>query len=104
MSKDTFENEVLQRLVRIETNQANITNECSPCRKKIDNLEIAVARIEVSAKSAHHRIDAMQTTSNQLKKDLSEAIKEQIDGIYRMAMFLGALSGFFIGVLMWLLK
>lgn len=99
MSEQNFEREVLQRLTRIETNQANTTAECVPCRRKVDDLEIAVAEVKASAKSAHHRLDTMQTGRSELKKDLTDAIKEQIAGIYRTAMILGAVISFFVGLI-----
>ncbi len=100
MGEQDFEREVLQRLARIETNQDNTTAECGPCRKKVDDLEIAVARVEASAKSAHHRLDTMQIDRTELKKDLTEAIKEQIAGIYRTAVILAGVAAFFIGLIM----
>jgi peptidoglycan hydrolase CwlO-like protein len=104
LGEEVFEREVLQRLTRIETKQENINNQCAPCRSKIDNLEITVARVEAAAKSAHHRLDAMQTNSAELKEELITAIKDQISGIYRTAVMLGALSSFFVGVIMWIVK
>jgi tetrahydromethanopterin S-methyltransferase subunit G len=104
LGEEIFEREVLQRLTRIETKQENINNQCAPCRSKIDHLEIAVARVEAATKSAHHRLDAMQTNSAEVKEELITAIKDQISGIYRTAGMLGAISGFFVGVIMWLIK
>lgn len=104
MSQQEFEREVLQRLASIEANQRHIVDECAPCRQKVDMLSIEVARIDASAKSAHHRLDTMQSSTNELKKELTEAIKEQIAGIYRTAMMLGGLAGFFVGIITWLIK
>lgn len=104
MGEEVFEREVLQRLTRIETNQANTSEQCAPCRAKVDQLEIMFARVEASAKSAHHRIDTMQTNNTELKKELVTAIKEQISSIYRTAGVIGALSSFFVGIIMWLIK
>lgn len=102
MGQVNFENEVLQRLARIEAHQENTSKQCAPCQKKVDALEIAVAEIKASAKSAHHRLDTMQTDRTELKKDLTDAIKEQIAGIYRTAMILGGTVSFFVGVIMWI--
>lgn len=104
MGEELFEREVLQRLTRIETNQENINDQCVPCRSKVDNLEIAVARVEAAAKSAHHRLDTMQSNNVAVKEELITAIKEQISSIYRTAGVIGAVSGFFVGVIMWLIK
>lgn len=104
MGEEVFEREVLQRLTRIETKQENINNQCAPCRSKIDNLEITVARVEAATKSAHHRLDAMQTNSAELKDELITAIKDQISGIYRTAAVIGAVSSFFVGIIMWALQ
>jgi tetrahydromethanopterin S-methyltransferase subunit F len=104
LGEEVFEREVLQRLTRIETNQQNISDQCTPCRSKVDSLEIAVSRVESSAKSAHHRIDTMQVSNVAVKEELITAIKEQISGIYRTAGMLGALAGFFVAVIMWVIK
>lgn len=104
MGEEIFEREVLQRLTRIETNQENINDQCVPCRSKVDNLEIVVARVEAAAKSAHHRLDTMQSNNVAVKEELITAIKEQISSIYRTAGVIGAVSGFFVGVIMWLIK
>ena len=101
MGQDNFENEVLQRLARIESHQENTSKQCIPCQAKIDSLEIQVAKVVESAKSAHHRLDTMQTDRSELKKDLTDAIKEQIAGIYRTAMILGGTISFFVGLIMW---
>ncbi len=102
MGQDNFENEVLQRLARIEAHQENTSKQCAPCQAKIDSLEIQVARVEASAKSAHHRLDTMQTDRSELKKDLTDAIKEQISGIYRTVTIVGGVISLFVSLIMWL--
>ncbi len=100
----SFETQVLERLAQIETNLTNVNDQCKPCRKKVDELEVMVVRIEASAKSAHHRLDTMQMDRTELKKDLTDAIKDQIWGIYRTAGIIGAVSSFFVGIIMWALQ
>lgn len=100
MGEKDFQSEVLQRLTRIETNQDNMA--CHDA--KIDRLEIQVAKVEAATKSAHYRLDAMQSDKKELKEDLTEAIKEQIGGIYKTAMILAGLVNFFAGIIMWLIK
>ena len=102
MGQDNFENEVLQRLARIEAHQENTSKQCAPCQAKIDSLGIQVARVEASAKSAHHRLDAMHTDRSELKKDLTDAIKEQIIGIYRTVTIVGGVISLFVSLVMWL--
>ena len=55
----TFEREVLDRLITMETKIDVITVQCPPCQTKINNHDIAIATVEASAKSAHHRIDSV---------------------------------------------
>lgn len=59
--------------------------QCIVCQPKIDRLEIQVAHLESALQSAQERLNVMQVDRNELKKDLTDAIKEQISGIYRMA-------------------
>lgn len=101
---EKVEREILDRLTRIEARQDLQLSQCQPCRSKVDAHEIAIAKLEASSKSAHHRLDSMQLASKDLKEDLTEAIREQIAGIYRTAALLGAVSGFFVGIIMWLIK
>ena len=93
MGEKDFQQEVIDRLARIETNVANASDH----KEKISNLEIQMAHVEASTKSAHHRLDT-------IKEDLTEAIKEQIKGVYRTAALLGGVAGFFVGIIMVLWK
>ena len=89
MGNEGFEHEVLQRLTRIEARQESTSKQCIVCQPKIDRLEIQVAHLESALQSAQERLNVMQVDRNELKKDLTDAIKEQISGIYRMAAVLG---------------
>ena len=100
--KEEFEKEVLQRLTRIEAKQEGISGQCEPCQKKISDLEIGLAEIKASAKSAHHRVDSMKNDRIELKNDLTEAIKSQIGGIYRTASMVSGTISFIAGIFMWL--
>ncbi|WP_312560827.1 hypothetical protein [Anaerospora sp.] len=104
MGGETVEREILDRLTRIEARQDLQLSQCQPCRTKVDNHEVAVAKLDAAAKSAHYRLDMMQAASVDLRKDLSEAIKEQINGIYRTAALIGGVAGFFVGIIMMLIK
>lgn len=95
MPETEFQQDVIDRLARIETQQKNITDECIPCRKKVDCLEVTMAKVEASAKAAHHRLDSFA----ELKKELTEAIKEQITGVYRTAIVVGSMTSFFVGII-----
>lgn len=104
MGEENVVREILDRLTRIEARQDLQLSQCQPCRTKVDNHEVAVAKLDASAKSAHYRLDMMQAASVDLRKDLSEAIKEQINGIYRTAALIGGVAGFFVGIIMMLIK
>lgn len=104
MGGENVEREILDRLTRIEARQDLMLSQCAPCRMKVDNHDIAIAKLDGSAKSAHHRMDAIQSANAELKKELSEAIKEQIAGIYRTAALVGGVAGFFVGIIMMLIK
>ena len=101
---EKVEREILDRLTRIEARQDLQLSQCQPCRTKVDSHEIALAKLDASAKSAHYRLDMLMTANGELKKELSEAIKEQIAGIYRTAGIIGGVAGFFVGIIMALLK
>lgn len=97
---EKIDREILDRLMRIET---RVDIQISQW-EKIESHAIAIAKLEASAKQAHNRLDMMQATNADIKKELSEVIKEQVAGIYRTASLMGAVSGFFVGIIMWLLK
>jgi hypothetical protein len=101
---ETVEREILDRLTRIEARQDLQLSQCQPCRTKVDNHEVAIAKLDASAKSAHYRMDTMQAANVDLKKDLTEAVKEQINGIYRTAALIGGVAGFFVGIIVTLIK
>jgi hypothetical protein len=104
VGEGNVDREILERLTRIEARQDLMLSQCAPCRSKVNDHDIAIAKLDSSAKSAHHRMDSMQGASAELKKELSEAIKEQIAGIYRTAAVVGGVSGFFVGIIMMLIK
>lgn len=104
MGEENVVREILDRLTRIEARQDLQLSQCQPCRTKVDNHEVAIAKLDASGKSAHYRLDTMQVANGELKKELSEAIKEQINGIYRTAALIGGVAGFFVGIIMTLIK
>lgn len=55
MSEGGFEREVLDRLITIETKIEAMAED----KTRINDLEVAQARIEQSAKAAHHRINSI---------------------------------------------
>ena len=98
--RERLDREILERLARVEAKQDLQLSQWT----KVENHAIAIAKLESSTKSMHHRLDAMQEASKDLKEDLTKAITEQIAGIYRTAALLGAVSGFFVGIIMWILN
>ena len=76
MTQKTFEREVLDRLIKMETQLDTITIQCPQCQSKIDLHSIALATLSASIKSAHHRID----------------------GIYFAAGALGAIAGWLVNL------
>jgi hypothetical protein len=85
---ENVEREILDRLVRVEAKQDLQLNQCAPCRTKVDEHGLILARLEASAKSAHHRLDTAK-----------EDNKEQVAGIYRTAALIGGVAGFLIGII-----
>ena len=63
MTEKTFEREVLDRLVTIETKLDPFVTNCRDCHAKIDNLIVAQIKTDASARSAHQRIDGMYKTA-----------------------------------------
>ncbi|TCL39942.1 hypothetical protein EV210_101140 [Anaerospora hongkongensis] len=59
----TFEREVLDRLIIIETTLKNLTVQCPRCQEELIFLGKAVVSLEASTKSAHHRIDGVYKTA-----------------------------------------
>lgn len=57
--KEKFEREVLDRLIRMEIKVDTITVQCPPCQAKINAHDIAIATVDASSRSAHHRIDSV---------------------------------------------
>ena len=104
MGNEGFEHEVLQRLTRIEARQESTSKQCIVCQPKIDRLEIQVAHLESALQSAQERLNVLQVDRNELKKDLTDAIKEQISGIYRMAAVLGCVASCLVQLLIWATK
>lgn len=92
--------EILTRLGRIEGMQEIVFKQCEPRREKLDAVETIATQAMESTKAAHHRIDGMQTDRAELKKDLKEAIKEEVAGVYRTAIIVGGVVSFFVGVIM----
>lgn len=59
MPPKTFEEEVIDRLARIETKQDSTMETVSDHSKTINSHSIIIAEVNASAKSAHHRIDGI---------------------------------------------
>lgn len=59
----TFEREVLDRLIKVETLLERVVGTCPTCQAKIQLLEIGQAKTDESAKSAHKRIDGVYKTA-----------------------------------------
>lgn len=99
MGGEHVEREILDRLVRVEAKQDLQLNQCAPCRAKVEEHGLILARLEASAKSAHHRLDTAKEDNKDLKKEVADAIKEQVEGIYRTAAFIGGVAGLLIGII-----
>lgn len=100
MGGENVVREILDRLTRVEAKQDLQLTQCAPCRAKVDNHDVVLARLEASAKSAHHRIDTILADNKVFKQEVTEAIKEQVAGIYRTAVLLGGVASFLIGIIM----
>lgn len=98
--RDRLDREILERLARVEAKQDLQLQQWN----RLENHAIAIAKLEAAAKSAHHRLDAMQESSRTLREELSSVIKEQIAGIYRTAGVIGGVVSFFVGIIMWMIK
>lgn len=98
--RERLDREILERLTRVEAKQDLQLQQSA----RLENHAIAIAKLEASAKSAHHRQDAMQLANAELKKELSTAIKEQAAGIYRTASIISGVISFFSAVIMWIVK
>lgn len=85
-TEKTFEREVLDRLIKMETKLDAITIQCPQCQTQIGSHGIALATIDASAKSAHRRIDGV------------------VDGIYKTAGIISAVVGTVIGCIFTLLN
>lgn len=59
MSEYEFNNEVIDRLARIETKMEAINEQCASRNSELDEIGIAAREALQSAKSAHHRINSM---------------------------------------------
>lgn len=73
----TFEREVLDRLITIETTLKTLTVQCPQCQAKLINHGETIVRLAASNESAHHRID----------------------GVYKAASLISAGVGLFISLL-----
>ena len=62
MSQNEFEREVLDRLIKIETQMSAMIAICPQCQARINALELASVKMEASTKSAHLRIDGVYKT------------------------------------------
>lgn len=59
----SFEREVLDRLITIETTLKSLTVQCPQCQAEIVASGKAIVALESSTKSAHHRIDGIKSTA-----------------------------------------
>jgi len=82
----TFEREVLDRLITMETKLDAITSSCPKCQSDITAHGIALATLEASSKSAHHRIDSA------------------VDGMYKTAGAISAVVGAIVSGISFLLN
>ena len=57
-----FEREVLDRLITMETKIDTIAVQCPQCQSKVGSHAVALATVDASTKSAHHRIDGIYKT------------------------------------------
>lgn len=55
----TFEREVLDRLITIETTLRNLTVTCPQCQAELIAHGKAIVALDASTKSAHHRITSI---------------------------------------------
>lgn len=61
-NEDTLR-ELSDRLIRLETKMDIVLSQCPPCQARVQSHDIALAKIDESAKSAHKRIDNVYRTA-----------------------------------------
>ena len=81
-----FEREVLDRLIRMEMLVEQVVKTCPDCQSKLGGHDVAIAKIDEAAKSAHKRTDDL----DRALKEQADDIKKQIDDIYKKAVIWGA--------------
>ena len=94
-----FEREVLQRLSRIEEAFKWMSENCAPRGIRLEAVERTALTALDSVKSAHHRIDDHKQEVAAEFEEMGKNIKRQIDSVYRTALIVGSVSGFFIGII-----
>ncbi|MDF2499402.1 MAG: hypothetical protein K0Q77_116 [Anaerosporomusa subterranea] len=59
----SFEREVLDRLITIETTLKSLTVQCPRCQDELIAHGKSIVSLDASTKSAHHRIDGVYKTA-----------------------------------------
>ncbi|MDR3561262.1 MAG: hypothetical protein P4N59_07480 [Negativicutes bacterium] len=62
-NQEKINRETLQTCTRMETLLQGIVNTCPRCQTRLGGHDVALATVEASAKSAHHRIDGVYTSA-----------------------------------------
>lgn len=85
----TFEREVLDRLITIETTLKNLTVACPQCQAEIIALGKAVVALDASTKSAHHRVTGIYRTAG----IVATIVSAVVGGLFTLVNFVLSKGG-----------
>jgi hypothetical protein len=70
-----FERELSDRLIRLEIKMDIVLAQCPPCQARVQAHDIALAKVDESAKSAHKRIDNVYRTAGYISAGVGFALQ-----------------------------
>lgn len=80
----SFEREVLDRLITIETTLKSLTTICPQCQSELITHGKEIVALDASAKSAHHRIDGVYKTAG----IVATVVSAVVGGIFTLVNFI----------------